>query len=609
MPFSVKQIRCRVDPDLDEALFDFQERLGDQFLGAQSVLAELGAISASLESGLLDPARSDLEQVLAVADTSVEEMEDAMGLVVSGTTEDIESSIAARYGINVVNGRVVPDGELDISALSTLTRLAGGSIANVLDHIPELEDVPIDVGADRSFREGVEFASRFIFVATYIKTTITPATSCTPEIIVEEEVTAGVEIPISDAAAAVDVSEEDLRLYIFWLGTPDAGPRIRAKARSLGLTNAQFVDAVSLTSSENFRVLKIDDPMDILRLIAAFGGDIDDILTRVPGPISIFEDPRQVIDAIRDTFGRSSGGATSEGFRDFSSPAASLLSVIDLDKTFNISETLEGLRGADDGSSLPATQFIAGITGAVESQLLAFTLILNQAQGLLASVLTQLSNLESIVFNIFGDLSSGAFDCLFGAGFATSLGFPGVGDPTISGVGGVGGPGTPGTPGVPTSNPLDGLIGTIEGQSTLVREFTTSLNELFGSISSISCMGSFLAGAITSQSSFPNSFLDCASQQAEAAGLEIPEIVLDSIGVVKEIMDFVGNLFDFATSNLRALRITAIGLGLSLRQTLSSRSASPALGTGSGGCAPPEAARLTSILQLRASAAFTVGGP
>lgn len=607
MPFSVKQIRCRVDPDLDEALFDFQERLGDQYLGAQSVLAELETIRASVEADLLTPAQGSLNRVLAVADTSTSEMEDAMDLVVAGTTEDVESSIGDRYGINVVNGRIVPDGDLDISAIQELTRLTGGSVADVLEYIPEIEDLPIDSGADREFREMVSFAPRFILVATYLKTTVTPATKCSPEIVVEEEITAGVEVPLSTAAASLDVAVDDLRIYIFWLGTPDAGPRIRAKARSLGLTNAQFVDAVSLSSSENFRVRKIDDPMDILRLIAAFGGDVDDILSRVSGPISLFEDPTQLIDDIRDTFGRSTGASSPSGFRDFSSPASSLLSVIDIDKTFNLTETLEGLSSADDGSSLPATQFVAGITGAIQSQLLAITAILTQAQGILAGVLTEVSNLQTIVFNVFSDLSNGTFDCLFGAGFSTSLGFPEAGSPgSISGVGGIGGPGTPGTPGLPSDNPLEDLISSIEGQSQLIRDFTGSLNELFGSISSISCMGSFVAGAITSQNSFPNSFISCASELAQDAGLEMPENVLDSIGVVKQVMDFVSSLFDFATSNLRTLRLTAVGLSSTLRQTLSTRSATTALGTGSGGCAPPEAARLASLLQSRAEAAFTV---
>jgi hypothetical protein len=607
MPFSVKQIRCRVDPDLDDLLFDFQERLGEQYLGAQSVLAELTAIAASVESDILDPARSDLDQVLAVADTSSVEMEDAMGLVLPG--ESAEFSIGDRYDITVVNGRVIPSGDLDISAIKTLTRVVGGGVFGALRFIPELDEMAVNVDAeDRRFVGDVRFPPRFIFVSTYIETTITPATSCTPEIVVEREITAGVEIPVEEAAASAGVSVEDLRLYIFWLGYPDAGPRMRAKARSMGLTNDQFVDAVSLSSSEGFFV-GIIHPMDILRLVSAFGEDTDDVIPRVSGPISL--DSSDVIDSIRDTFGRSSGAITSEGFRDWASPAAAILSVLDIDKTFRISEVLAGLGGGDP--ALPATQFISGITAAIQSQLLAFSSILTEAQGILAGVLTNLSNLQSMVFNIFSDLSSGAFDCLFGAGFSAALGFPPVGAPGVDA-------GLPGVPGVSTENPLEGLISTIEGQATLVRSFTSSLGDLFGSISSISCMGSFLSGAFTIQNSFPGSFLECASAKAEEAGLELPESVLDALGTVKEINDFLSGLFDFAISNTRGLRLTAVSLGLSIRETITSRSPSASLGVGGlgsiggsgpsagGGCAPPEAARLVSVLQSRASAGFTSSG-
>lgn len=601
MPFSVKHIRCRVDPDLDEALFDFQERLGDQYLGAQAVLEELETIRASVEADLLDPLKSDLDQVLAVANTSTEEMEDAMSLVGGDTPEDVEFSIGERYDINVINGRVIPDGDFDISALQSLTRLAG-SIDAVLTHIPEIEDIPIDIASDRSFRELVEFSPRFLFVTTYMKQTIVPATKCSPELVIEEEITAGVEIPLSAAAASVGVEEEDLRIYIFWIGDPDASSRLRLKARSMGLTNAQFVQAVSLRSTTDFIVEKIDDPMDILRLLAAFGSDIDSVLERARGPIELFEDSHAVVESLRDLFGRSSGGAGPSGFRDFSSPAANLLSVIDIDKTFKLTETFDAIGDYPEGG--PATQFVAGLTAAIKSQLFALTSILAQAQGLLQSVLTELANLQSIVFNIFSDLSNGLLDCLFGGTFSPSLGFPPIGSPGV-GIGGIGGSGTPGTPGVPTANPLEGLINTIEGQSTLVRQFTNTMNELFGSISSISCSGGFLAGALGGSNAFPGTFMDCQSQQLADQGLEIPDFALDAMGVVKEVMDFISSLFDFATSNLRNLRMTAISLGQSLRSTLASRSDTPATGTGSGGCAPPEAAALAAVLQQRAIEAFS----
>lgn len=612
MPFTVKQIRCRVDPELDEALFDFQERLGNQYIEAESVLAQLQSIRDSVKSGLTDPLRSNLDRVLAVADTSTEEVEDNLGLLLSDSSENYEASLSERLGVNIINGRIVVEGDTDISALQNLTRLLG-TFEEVLGFIPEIEDVPITFGADAEFRESFTISPRFIFVTTYVQTTVTPATKCTPEIVVEQEITAGVDLSIEDAASRAGVSEEDLQIYIFWLGDPDAGPRMRNKARSMGLTNAQFVDAVALSSSEGFTVEKIDDPMDLLRLLIAFGEDIDAVLSRVSGPIDLFPSATDVVGAVRGTFSRSSGAVGPGGFPDFSSPAAALLGAIDIGKAFDLDNLYDQLSQGivDSDPSLPATQLVSAITGALQSQLQAITALLNQAQGILQGVLVEISNLQSIVFAIFNDLSNGLFDCIFGPDFSVSFGFPDVGIPgSVSGVGGIGGPGTPGTPGVPTDNPLQDLISQIEGQSSLIREFTSTLGDFFGLTSTVSCMGSFLSGSLTQRNRFSGSAVNCVTEQLEDTGFELPEELQDAIGVTKVVMDFVNNLFDFAISNLRGLRLTAVSLGLSIRATLQNRNSfgSDDIATADGGCAPPEAARLAGLLAQRAQAAFTEVG-
>src|SRR5690348_2404731 len=104
MPFSLSTIRCRLDPDLDATLFDYQERLGDQLLLARSEIDRMRALGATVMSDFSEPLRSSLDAILAGAGTSSEGLIDATLLIDGDSTEDIEAAIGDRFHITIVGG-------------------------------------------------------------------------------------------------------------------------------------------------------------------------------------------------------------------------------------------------------------------------------------------------------------------------------------------------------------------------------------------------------------------------------------------------------------------------------------------------------------------------
>jgi hypothetical protein len=490
----------------------------------------------------------------------------------------------------------------------TFARLLG-SFDAIYDLAPDLNDYAADTGSGSDFRDVRTPTPRFFMVTSLVETVVTAATTCTPEIVTTTETTVGADIPLAAAAEAAGVSEDELKIYIFWFGTPRASSFIRNKARVLGLSNDQFVDAVSLTSSDNFVVIKIPDPTVIPRLTGFFGDEAEDIVNRTPGTIGFDVDPFSIAETIRNSITKSSGGAGPSGARDFSSSAFSLLSTLDFNKTFQLDAIVPQLGGTPSNYSDldAAVEFADGISAAVESQIAVLSTIINESQGVITSVMNDVTNLTSVVNLLFGDMENGVLGCLFGNSFNPATAFPSAGSPSVDvGIGGIGGPGTPGTPGVPTSNPIQNIINLVETQVSTVTGLINRIKSLFSDMDSISCMGSFVAGAQSLQNQFPGGVLECETEAAEAEGFELPDEFADGLGAVKVVMDLISRLFDSAISNLRTLRTTVTGLSLSIRLNVEQAnfSGSSSLPTGAG-CAPEQVTQLSNLLRNRSRRGFT----
>jgi hypothetical protein len=610
MPISLSTLRCRLDPDLDDALFAYQERLGDQLLAARAQLDVIRALADSVTSDFTTPLRSSLDEVLAGAGTDTEGLIDATSLIDGSTTADVEAAVGDRFDITLVNGRLILPGTRDLSAIQLFARVLGG-FDEIFSVLPDLATVPITDDTDsRTYSTPLEITPRFVMVTTYLKKIVTPATACSAEVVVENEVTAGIDRPLSVAAASVGIPISALKIYIFWIGRPEATTATRQKSRVLELTNRQFIDAVSKTSSQNFIISVIPDPSDISRVSGAFGDDAGDVIRRLTGPVELFPTPEDTAAHIRDILRSSSPGSSGpSGMPDFTSPGLALLSTLDINKTFGLDAVASNMSNAQ-GDNLQALQYAQAIGATIQSQLLIIQTIIQEAQGVISGILNDITNLVSMVNMLFNNMANGLMDCLFGAAYSPMGGsLASVSGSVSVGIGGIGGAGSPGTPGSSTSNPFDGILLAIEGEVSLITDFFRAVSSLLGIVSDVSCGSSFVNGSSSVQPSFGGS-LPCQADLARQAGFELPVEFQEGLGIVKVVMDVLTSLFDTVRAALRGLRITVSSMSLSLRVSLDRRNSTSSASSfasppGSPGCAPPEATRLAALLVARSVAGFT----
>lgn len=603
MPISLSTIRCRLDADLDSALFSYQERLGDQLIRARAQLAALRSLGATVSSEFSEPLRRDLDALLAVADTSTEVITDTTRLCLGDTVTEREAAVSDRFALTVVGGRVIPPGDTNLSAIASLARVLG-SFEAIFDLIPELADV-VSSDYDPSLRPPSD-ASTFYLVSTYISRTVTPPTACTPEIVVEREITLGTDRPISETLASAGITPDELRLYVFWLGSPRATASARAKARRLELSSSQFVDAVSSTSRSNFFVRVISEPDDVSRVYSSFGDEASVVLSRVTAPVELFPSAAVLVSYLSNVLRASSPGSVGPtGLPDLSSPALSLLTVLDLDKTFKLRDMATALVD-DGGDTESAAAFAEAMGNLIQSQVEVISTIVSEAQSVVSSVVNEVVALTSVVNMLLNDQSNGLMDCMLGSTFSSSSLAPSISGSLDLGLGGLG---TPGTPGASTSNPLEGILNTIEKQSELLNTFFQSLSGFVGSLSDMSCSGSFTSSAITSLTSSGMPF-SCINDPVRDSDFEIPPVTRETLEVTQLVMGFLTQIFDTVRTNLRSLRLTTSSLSLSLRINLARRDSSfsasslPSL-PGSPGCASPEAAQLAALLVARSIKGFT----
>lgn len=607
---SFSSIRCRLDPGLDQALFAYQERLGAQLIQAREEMERLRSLGASISSDFTSPLSSSLDRALAPVGLSTESLADSLLLVGGPSVSDRETTMSDRFGSTVVSGRLLLPGTRDLSPIREMSRIFGG-FEEILRAFPDLDTLPVGDDTDsRTYSDHSTFPTRMIVACTYEKVTTTPATSCAKEISFTNEVTAGIDIPLSEAALSVGVSVDSLHIYIFWLGRPEASPASRTKARVMGLTNSQFVDAVSKTNREKFTVVVIPDPGDISRLAGAFGSDAPLVVSRSGSPIEFFPVAEDMADYVRRLLRSSSvGSAGPSGIADFSSPSIALLSTLDIEKTFGAYVLAESLVASSADSSGSSAEFAEAAGSAIKSQLLTLQALMQEAQSVLGNTINEITNLLSMVNALLGDTSNGLLDCVFGSSFSPLGGGIAADVGLEAGIGGIGGPGSPGSPGSSSSNPFDEILSLVESQAANISEFLRSVGALFGIASDISCGSSFVTSSASVQPSF-NGSLSCQIDSALESGFELPVEVDETLGIAKVVLDVLNALFDTVRTSIRSLRLTVSSMSISLRLSASRRTSSSSSSflpspAGSVGCTPPEATRLAALLSQRALSAFT----
>jgi len=575
-----------------------------------------------MEEEFSGPLRSALGAVLASGDSSLDEFLDLSGIPQGDTPDDLERAFDERYGITIVDGRLILDGDVDVSSIKTLARMLGG-LSGIYDKFPFLGDHPVDddLGSS-SFVEAPSFPIQLLVVfSRHISSTI-PETF--PPVSFTDEEVLGVDVSLSSILDLPGVVESEVITNVFWLGQSSPVASARRKMRSLGLPGSYFVDAVSGSSSSSLVVNTIPNPLDIPRFSAAFGSSADAVLQRVTRPLSLFPDPSDAAEAITRFIQRSTpGGAGSSGVQDFSSPTSALMSVLDIGKTFNIDEFSDSLGVSTDPDNLPATQFAEGISKSIKTNLAVSNAMMAEFQSAVSGPLNSMLSLQSVANSLLNDPSGQVMNCVLGAGFSPSFdyGVPGV--PSI-------GAGTPGIPGVTTASALESALSTIENKVDFALSFLDGVSGVTGALQGVSCTGSFLSGSNSLTPSLP-SFMPCAAERQEDLGFSLPPFHADSLGVAKIITDTLTSVASSFRLNIRMMKMQMVSMRSSIRDTVFLRGssgstslpgipdvpglpgipdipASPSLPGGSlpgGGCAAPAASLLSSLLRQRSLEGFT----
>tara|TARA_R100000656_G_scaffold104176_1_gene76142 strand:+ start:168189 stop:170024 length:1836 start_codon:yes stop_codon:yes gene_type:complete len=608
MPFTKPTIRCRSNAEIDSALFDFQEKLGDILVETRAEIAALSATAEAVESDFSAALKLSMDRVLAIVNTSTDDILSASGVVAGADDTALETSLMSAYGLNVVNGRIIPPGDTDLGPVARLANLAGG-IESLMDAVPTLGELPLIEGPSRDYVPFDLFAPFFVMVPTYLKVSLTEATSCSPEVRVEERITLGFDRSIESAAASVGISEDDVEIYVFWLGEPTVSTSNRAKAVRLGLTNAEFAASLAGRSTGRMTVEVIRDPRDIIRALTVLGDDADDFLAREPGKVTLTSGTTAIVDSIHDSLTPAVGAKTSAGVKSYSSPALALFSTMDISRTFQYGIKAELLSGRAASETGEVEEFIEGAAASIMSALQVVDQLVKEIQQAIAPVLTNLTNVQSVLNLVFENVDSGVMDCLFGSGFSP-LSSLGTVSGSVPGIGGIGGPGSPGTPGVSTADLVDGIISVVEAQSNTVTGYIQRVRGLVSNVGAASCMGSFLSSAASGQyPDVPGLGQECQGAILEDEGFDMPLELSVSLESFQNILEVVTAVVEAVGETLRRLRMAIKSTARSLRTQLLQRrsSTSLAFSTGSSaseGCAPSQVTQLARLLQLRAVAGF-----
>jgi hypothetical protein len=383
MPFSDQN--CNAD-DIDQALKAHKERLGQIVLEAQPIIAELNGLTSTIEKDVLDPLDSIINTALASANVNSEDLARLGDFYDSQSKVDIEKSLT-KLGLSVVNGRILVtnNGDIDLSAVKELHRLVG-SFDKIKSLVPELGQCK----PSESMAAGTNFKTKFALLVTYTKVEIIPGKGCKVDTQNVTEVLLGINIPLNTILTNhPSFTREDLNLYIFWFGNPEARPDLKDKALSLGLTDEEYFNAILNVTQENFKVSLISNPYQQICLASNFfGKDADDIITRGFSPnkrpkIKLYPNENDILSEVNSSgvMDKKPGRTNKNGVVDYSIPSLNLLNVADLEKSVDPNDSESTKNNACENTSFDLSQFYDQYLGSVDAISSAYQTLLNQIVG------------------------------------------------------------------------------------------------------------------------------------------------------------------------------------------------------------------------------------
>ncbi len=383
---SITPIPCS-DDELEGALLAYQEAITQVLIDARPLIDDLQAASKDLDNQLLVPLRKSIDDVFNSLGISTDEFIEASGMQYGGTQAEMEDSLT-KMGLPISNGRVLVPGDLDLTAVRTLTRLTGS-----FDEVKRLlANYNFPIGSD------TKTPTAFLFVVTYNKYEVVKPDICREEYTKSTETLLGINKSVSRILADnPTLGRDDLIFYIFWLGTPEASGRIRDQFDEYGLGQEDFIDAVTKPAQV------IEDPAKVWEVILKYGDDTEDVIRKVPR-LEVVPTATDIIGTIMPVIRRKPGRSNDTGATDYGIPAVNLISTINFEKTFGSDKSSDCIDASLDLSSVVGTLFNAiGAASRVLNSLLAeaaqaFAGTLNKLTGLFGCVDNMLLRMASCFF-------------------------------------------------------------------------------------------------------------------------------------------------------------------------------------------------------------------
>lgn len=409
--------------DIFDALRAHEERIGQIVLDARVNITQLRTIAEDLDSTIVTPIKDTLDSILSVRGITTDELIDLSNIQKGETRAEIEKSLS-EFGLSIANGRILAtrNADIDLTVVKDLHRLVG-SFDKIKALIPELGSCQ---NSDDAAATPV-FNSKFLFIVTYQKLEVIPGVGCKADVEKSTEIVLGIEKPISVVLEEnPELSREDLTVYIFWIGKPEAKPHLKARAINFGLTEEEYFDIILSKSTETFKVSTIDKPfLQICVFSSVYGDDVDTILTNSFGKnktpkVKSNPTKQDILDEVNNSgvLTTQPGRQNSYGVTDYGSLACQFLAVADFEKSFESEK--------DDNSCLDASADLSslfeGLFGALNSASNAINTLIDEVVSRFMGLLNKISGIFSIIDSFLLNL----FKCFFPAGISVGVSLDGI---------------------------------------------------------------------------------------------------------------------------------------------------------------------------------------
>lgn len=577
MPYT-QRLAC-TEESITKALLAHGEKVGSIGIDARSKLATLKLKANEVVTNYTTPLRRNLERVLAPTGKSVDATIAELGLFNGNNKTAIEASFKSRFGLSVVNGRLLVPGKAKVEALKELYRLLGSTTA-IEALIPELSTFSV---TDRFKLPTVK--SRFICVFSVIEEIEAVGDKCTPVSISERERVLGIDIALNILTKTNNLGRENLIANVFWIGSPDITAANRQKARSLGFTDDEFASIASTTGIQDFdgvtltiKVHVLEDPFLIKKMEHEYGTtDLGSTIERGPTKINLNPSTTDIFNEAKKILKKAPNAKTSTKAQDYASGPTGLMQIIDLNKTFDPDDFLSvTVTSGED----PCFVDLASLAGDMRD-------LLSDAHGFMNDVLSAVGAPQRMLNELMAGLSdaaSGALNeltsvlgainntlgdpdflkCSFGVGFSLDLEFGNI------------------------LGPLDDLLSTLEDGMGIALDFLDLIADLLSTIGQLACIQASLTGGLTGMMGPVVGALASLGLNCVLNGPDNPKCLQEVLDLAALAADFAWNLLSAALSALRALHMSLGSLALSIRGNIS---------TSAGAfCNPAETAMLTALL-------------